>query len=224
MTLVLEANTEAIERAGEVIREGGLVAFPTETVYGLAADAFDQQAVDRVFEVKGRPANNPLPVQIASRSDLPKLVSVTPPIAERLMDRFWPGPLTLVFSACTEVSELVTAGTGKVGIRMPDHPVALALIEAGGTPIVAPSANVSGEPPPTTAQEVLEYLDGKIELILDAGPTRLKVSSTVVDLTESPPRILREGSISREALLSHIGCYLGKVGSLSGCCRLRRNT
>jgi L-threonylcarbamoyladenylate synthase len=200
MTLVLEANREAIERAGEVIREGGLVAFPTETVYGLAADVFNEQAVARVFEVKGRPANNPLPVQIASKDDLPRLVSEIPPIAERLMDKFWPGPLTLVFSVCTEVSELVTAGTGKVGIRMPDHPVALALIEAAGTPIVAPSANTSGQPPPTTAQEVLEYLDGKIELIVDAGPTRLKVSSTVVDVTESPPRILRLGSIGEEEL------------------------
>ena len=200
MTLLLEANTEAIERAGEIIRKGGLVAFPTETVYGLGADVFNEQAVMRVFEVKGRPANNPLPIQIASKDDLPRLVSGIPSVAERLMEEFWPGPLTLVFSACPGVPELVTAGTGKVGIRMPDHPVALALIKAGGTPIVAPSANVSGEPPPTTAQEVLEYLDGKIELILDAGPTRLKVSSTVVDVTETPPRILRIGSISEEEL------------------------
>ncbi|HET6454049.1 MAG TPA: L-threonylcarbamoyladenylate synthase [Armatimonadota bacterium] len=200
MTLVLEANAEAIERAGEIIRKGGLVAFPTETVYGLGADVFNEQAVARVFEVKDRPANNPLPVQIASKDDLPRLVSEVPLIAERLMEEFWPGPLTLVFSACPRVPELVAAGTGKIGIRMPDHPVALALIEAGGTPIVAPSANVSGEPPPTTAQEVLEYLDGKIELILDAGPTRLKVASTVVDVTETPPKILRIGSISEEEL------------------------
>ena len=200
MTLVLEANPEAIERAGEIIRAGGLVAFPTETVYGLAANVFNEQAVARVFEVKGRRANNPLPVQIASRSDLPKLVSGIPSVAERLMEEFWPGPLTLVFSACPGVPKLVTAGTGKVGIRMPDHPVALALIRAAGTPIVAPSANSSGQPSPTTAKEVLEYLDGKIELILDTGPTRLKVSSTVVDVTESPPRVLRLGSISEEEL------------------------
>ena len=200
MTLVLEANPESIERAGEIVRAGGLVAFPTETVYGLGADVFNEQAVMRVFEVKGRPANNPLPIQIASKDDLPRLVSGIPSVAERLMDQFWPGPLTLVFSACPEVPELVTAGTGKVGIRMPDHPVALALIRAAGIPIVAPSANSSGQPSPTTAKEVLEYLDGKIELILDAGPTRLKVSSTVVDVTESPPRVLRLGSISEEEL------------------------
>lgn len=200
MTQVLEANQEAIERAGEVIREGGLVAFPTETVYGLAADVFNEQAVARVFEVKGRPANNPLPVQIASRDDLPRLVSEVPGIAERLMDEFWPGPLTLVLRASHEVPEVVTAGTGKIGIRTPDHPVALALIRAAGTPVVAPSANTSGQPPPTTAEEVLKYLDGKVELILDAGPTRLKVASTVVDVTESPRRILRLGSISEEEL------------------------
>ena len=199
-TLVLKADPEAVERAGQVIRGGGLVAFPTETVYGLAADIFNEQAVARVFEVKGRPANNPLPVQIVSKDDLARLVSEIPPVAKSLMEKFWPGPLTMVLSASPQVPELVTAGTGKVGIRMPDHPVALALIKAAGTPIVAPSANISGEPPPTTAQEVLEYLDGKIELILDAGPTRLKVSSTVVDLTESPPRILREGGISEAEL------------------------
>lgn len=200
MTQVLEANQEAIERAGEVIRGGGLVAFPTETVYGLAADVFNEQAVARVFEVKGRPANNPLPVQIASKDDLPRLVLEVPGIAERLMEKFWPGPLTLVLRASPEVLELVTAGTGKIGIRMPDHPVALALIRAAGTPIVAPSANSSGQPPPTTAEEVLEYLNGKIELVLDAGPTMLKVASTVVDVTESPPRIFRLGSISEEEL------------------------
>ena len=199
-TLVSKVDCQTIERAGEIIREGGLVAFPTETVYGLAGDAFNQQAVARVFEVKGRPANNPLPVQIASKDDLPRLVSEIPPVAKSLMEKFWPGPLTLVLQASPEMPELVTAGTGKVGIRMPDHPVALALIRAAGTPIVAPSANISGEPPPTTAQEVLEYLDGKIELILDAGPTRLKVSSTVVDITQTPPRILREGSISEAEL------------------------
>ena len=116
------------------------------------------------------------------------------------MKEFWPGPLTLVLPASAEVPELVTAGAGKVGVRMPDHPVALALIQAAGTAIVAPSANASGQPPPTTAQEVLQYLDGKIDLILDGGPTRLKVASTVVDVTETPPRILREGSITRKTL------------------------
>jgi len=198
--VIVKADTDSIKRAGEIIRSGGLVAFPTETVYGLAADAFNEQAVARVFEAKGRPSNNPLPVQIASVDDLPRLVSDVPAVAERLMDRFWPGPLTIVMRASDEVPELVTAGTGRVVIRIPYQPVALALIRSAGTPIVAPSANTSGQSPPTAAQEVLEYLDGRIELILDAGPTTLRVSSTVIDVTETPPKILREGSIGREDL------------------------
>jgi L-threonylcarbamoyladenylate synthase len=204
-TIVLKVNPEqpapgVIESAAEAIRRGELVAFPTETVYGLAADAFNEKAVARVFEVKERPANNPLPVQIASLDGVPRLAAEIPDAALRLMDTYFPGPLTIVFRASGEVSELITAGTGKVGIRMPDHPVALALILAAGTPIVAPSANTSGEPPPTTADEVFAYLDGRIEMILDAGPTQLKIASTVVDVTESPPRILREGSITAETL------------------------
>lgn len=204
-TIILKVDpehpaTEVIERAAEAIRRGELVAFPTETVYGLAADAFNEKAVARVFEVKGRPANNPLPVQVASLEGVPRLAAEIPDIAARLMDTYFPGPLTIVFRASDEVSELITAGTGKVGVRMPDHPVALAFIRAAGTPIVAPSANTSGESPPTTAEEVLAYLDGRIEMILDAGLTQLKVASTVVDVTESPPRILREGSITAETL------------------------
>ena len=197
-TLVVRSDPKEIKRAGDMIHAGGLVAFPTETVYGLAADVFNEQAVARVFQVKGRPAHNPLPVQIALMDDLPRLVSEIPPIAERLMREFWPGPLTLVFPASPDVPKLVTAGTGKVGIRMPDHSVAWDLIRAAGTPIVAPSANASGQPPPTTAEEVLRYLQGKIELILDGGPTSLKVASTVVDVTQTPPKILRVGSITRE--------------------------
>jgi len=204
-TLVLKVDAgnpdpEVLKRAGDAIRRGGLVGFPTETVYGLAADAFNKDAVKRVFEVKGRPADNPLPVQVASQDEVIRLVAEIPEVAERLMKAFFPGPLTLVLKASGAVSEIVTAGTGKVGIRMPDHPVALGLIRSAGTPIVAPSANMSGEPPPTTSQEVLAYLDGKIEILLDAGPTKLRLASTVVDVTETPPRILREGSITREVL------------------------
>lgn len=192
--------TKVIETAADAIRRGELVAFPTETVYGLAADALNEKAVARVFEAKGRPANNPLPVQVASLDDIPRLAAEIPDVAVRMMERYFPGPLTIVFRASDEVCELITAGTGKVGIRMPDHPVALALIRASGTPIVAPSANTSGEPPPTTANEVLAYLDCRIEMILDAGPTQLKIASTVVDVTESPPRILREGAITADTL------------------------
>jgi L-threonylcarbamoyladenylate synthase len=189
-----------IERAGEIIRRGGLVGFPTETVYGLAADVLNEEAARRVFDVKGRPVSNPLPVQVACVEEVYKLASEVPEVAARLMERFFPGPLTLVLNAAPSVSEIITAGTGKIGIRMPDHPVALALIEAAGSPIVAPSANTSGDPSPTTADEVLAYFDGRIEMILDAGPSPIQVASTVVDVTQTPPRILRQGVITAKML------------------------
>lgn len=193
-------DTEVVRTAAEAIRRGELVAFPTETVYGLAADALNPKTVARVFEVKGRPANNPLPVQVASERDIPRVAADIPEVAAELIRRFMPGPLTIVLRASPDLSDLVTAGTGTVGIRIPDHPVALDLLRLAGTPIVAPSANPSGEPPPTSAEEVLAYLGGRIEYILDAGPSRLKVASTVVDLTSTPPRILRHGAISDEVL------------------------
>lgn len=193
-------DPEAIHTAAEAIRRGQLVAFPTETVYGLAADAFDADAVARVFEVKGRPAKNPLPVQVASEDDIPRVAVNVPQVARDLIRRFMPGPLTIVLRASPDLPEKVTAGMGTVGIRIPDHPVALQLLRACSAPIVAPSANPSGEPPPTSAEEVLAYLDGRIEYILDAGPTKLKIASTVVDMTCSTPRILRHGTISDEEL------------------------
>jgi len=195
---------EVMKRAGDAILRGELVAFPTETVYGLGADAFNEAAVAGVYEAKGRPTSSPLPVQVASKDDVYRLALEVPDVARRLMDEFFPGPLTLVLRASPDLPDGVTAGTGKVGIRMPDHLVALALIRAAGTPIVAPSANISGQPPPTTAGEVLAYLGGRIGLILDDGPTRLRVVSTVVDVTEAPPKILRRGSISEEELAPHL--------------------
>jgi len=208
-TLVLNVDPEnpdreVIRRAGEAIRQGALVAFPTETVYGLAADAFNLDAIGRVYEVKARPAKNPLPVQVASEDDIQKLAVDIPDAAFELIHRFLPGPLTIVLRASPGLPEPVTAGTGKVGIRIPDHKVALELIKAAGTPIVAPSANPSGQPAPTTAEGVLAYLDGRIEVVLDAGPTRLRIPSTVVDLTELPPKILRRGSIGDEALAPYL--------------------
>ncbi len=193
-------DPEVIQTAVEAIRRGELVSFPTETVYGLAADAFNDDAVARVYEVKGRPANNPLPVQVASADDIRQVAIDIPDVAWELIRRFMPGPLTIVLRASPGLPDMVTAGTGTVGVRIPDHPVALALIRAAGTAIVAPSANPSGEPPPPSAEEVLAYLDGRIEYILDAGPTLLKIASTVVDLTCTPPRILRHGAISEEDL------------------------
>lgn len=197
-------DPDAIARASEVIRAGGLVAFPTETVYGLAANALDEAAVLRVYEAKGRPAGKPLPVQVASIGDVTALASEIPEVARRLMDAFFPGPLTLVMRASERVPEIVTAGTATVGIRMPDHPVALALIRAAGTPIVAPSANLSDQPSPTDADQVRAYLDGKIEMILDAGPSELMVASTVLDVTVEPPRILRLAVLGEDVLRPYL--------------------
>ena len=199
-TTILRAGAEAIRTAAEAIRRGELVAFPTETVYGLAADALDRRAVARVFEVKGRPADNPLPVQVASERDIPRVAADVPEIAAEMIRRFMPGPLTIVLRARAEVPDLVTAGTGTVGIRIPDHPVALEFLRQVGTPVVAPSANPSGEPPPASADEVFACLGGRIEYILDAGPSRLRIASTVVDLTSMPPRILRHGAVPEEAI------------------------
>jgi L-threonylcarbamoyladenylate synthase len=202
------AEPNIMKKAGEIIRAGGLVGFPTETVYGLAADAFNVAAVERVYEVKGRPAGKPLPVQIASIPDAIRLTSDLSDSALRLMEAFFPGPLTVIVPASAEIPALVTAGTGKIGIRMPDHHVALALIREAGTPIVAPSANISDHPAPTTAQSVIEYFDGKIDMVLDAGPTLLRVASTVIDLTQSPARILRQGAITREMLSEYVSVRL----------------
>lgn len=195
---------ELIRAAGGIIMRGGLVGFPTETVYGLAADAFNEHAVRRIFEVKGRPINNPLPVQVFSAEQVSELTADIPVAAERLMARFFPGPLTIVFRASSAVSEIITAETGKVGIRMPDHAVTLAFLRACGTPIVAPSANPSGAPAPSSAEEVLSYFDGTIDAVLDAGPSLIKIASTVVDITESEVEILRQGAIPRELIMRAI--------------------
>lgn len=193
-----------IEKAAMIIRHGGLVGFPTETVYGLAADALDQNAVARVFDVKGRPPDKPLPVQIHDIFLLPMLTEEIPDSAYALIRRFLPGPLTIVLKASSSVSEMVTAGTGKVGIRMPDHPVAIEFLKTVGVPIVAPSANTSGFLPPLDAQMLMEDLGGRIECILDAGPSRLMIASTVVDVTGSNVRIIREGVISEEMIMDCI--------------------
>jgi L-threonylcarbamoyladenylate synthase len=204
-TVVLQVDAESpdmelIEEAGAAIRAGKLVAFPTETVYGLAADAFNLAAVERVYEVKGRPAGKPLPVQVATVDGVYRLAIEVSDVARMLIDAFFPGPLTIILRASPAVPERITAGTGKIGIRMPDHQVALALIRAAGTPIVATSANSSGNPSPNSAEEVLADLDDKIDLVLDAGVSRLKTASTVVDATGTPIKILRMGGVTREML------------------------
>ena len=196
---------EKISQAAEVIRSGGLVAFPTETVYGLGADALSTEAVRRIFEAKGRPLRDPIIVHISREEELELVAREVPLEAEGLIRRFWPGPLTLVLPKSERVPSLVTAGLPTVGVRMPVHRVARALIARAG-PIAAPSANLFGRPSPTRAEHVLQDLEGRIELLLDGGPTTVGVESTVLDLTSSgPPRILRPGGVSREALEEVLG-------------------
>lgn len=210
-------GAEAIAEAGLILRRGGLVAFPTETVYGLGADATNARAVAGIFEAKERPPDNPVIVHIASRSQLNGLVARIPPEAEKLMDVFWPGPLTIIMPAAQGVPGAVTAGLATVAVRMPDHPVALALIKAAAVPVAAPSANLSGKPSPTHAAHVLQDLDGRIDAVLDGGPAGVGVESTVLDLTDETPVILRPGGITREEL----GACLNKVnirgGAVTGC-------
>lgn len=194
-----------IAQAAAVIRAGGLVAFPTETVYGLGADGLNPTAVARIFAAKERPSTDPLILHIAEPETLLQLVREAPPVARELARRFWPGPLTLVLPKQPGVPDIVTAGLPTVAVRMPAHPVALALIRAARTPIAAPSANPFGRTSPTTARHVLDDLGGRIDLILDAGPTPIGVESTVLDLTRPVPTLLRPGGLPREALEALLG-------------------
>jgi L-threonylcarbamoyladenylate synthase len=198
-------DPEIIARAGEVILRGGLVAFPTETVYGLGADALNADAVARIFAAKGRPARNPIIVHVADSAGARAVVAEWPEEAERLARQFWPGPLTLVLPRRECVPDIVTAGGPTVAVRIPSHPVALAILRACGRPIAAPSANRSTQLSPTTAAHVARDLDGRIEMILDGGPTPGGLESTVLNLADRPPRLLRPGLISPEAIEAVIG-------------------
>lgn len=194
-------EAERIREAAALLRAGGLVAFPTETVYGLGANALDPQAVARIFAAKGRPAADPLIVHLASFEQIEAVVGrEIPPVAEELARRFWPGPLTLVIRKQPIIPDNVTAGQGTVAVRVPANPIALALIEEAGVPIAAPSANLFGRTSPTSARHVLDDLGGRIDLILDGGPTRIGLESTVLDITASPPRLLRPGGVPFERL------------------------
>ncbi|MDM5340812.1 L-threonylcarbamoyladenylate synthase [Fictibacillus enclensis] len=182
------------------IKNNEVIAFPTETVYGLGGNAESDEAIDKIFAAKGRPSDNPLIVHISSLDQLEGLVAEIPKRAQMLMEAFWPGPLTLVLPKGEKVARRVTAGLSTVGVRMPDHPVALELISESGLPLAAPSANISGRPSPTTAQHVYEDLKGRIAGILDGGPTGVGVESTVVDCTSEKLTILRPGGVTREQL------------------------
>ena len=184
-----------IQEAASLLRQGKLVGFPTETFYGLGANALDQEAVASVFRVKGRPESKPLLILVDSVRMAESLALEVTDVARKLMATYWPGPLTLVFRAGPELPASLGAGTGTVGMRMPGHPVALALVRTTGFPVTAPSANPSGAVPPTRAEEVKRFLDGKIELILDGGPTAGGRPSTVLDVSVSPPRLIRAGAV-----------------------------
>ncbi|HEV2472512.1 MAG TPA: L-threonylcarbamoyladenylate synthase [Chthonomonadales bacterium] len=207
-TLALSADSpddEVIARAAAVIRAGGLVAFPTETVYGLGANALDEAAVSRVFQAKGRPAGNPLIVHTADAASARCLTAGWPEKAQQLAEAFWPGPLTLVLPRSEIVPPIVTAGGPTVALRAPAHPVAVALIRAAGVPIAAPSANRSTAVSPTTGAHVLKGLCSRIDLVLDAGPTPGGIESTVLDLTEAPPVLLRPGAVTPSRIEQVIG-------------------
>jgi L-threonylcarbamoyladenylate synthase len=202
---LFQVSDQELSRAAELIRSGRLVAFPTETVYGLGANALDATAVARIFEAKGRPHTSPLIVHVSSIEMGRKLVAGWPDRAQNLAESFWPGPLTLVLPKLDTVPDLVTAGLSSVGIRMPAHPVALALIRKAGVPIAAPSANRFTQLSPTTAEHVREGLGELVDFILDGGPTSVGIESTVVSLAEDIPTLLRPGGISRMELERVIG-------------------
>ncbi len=203
-TQLLPANDTSLALAARLLAEGRLVAFPTETVYGLGANALDAQAVLGIFAAKERPADNPLIVHIHDRAQLADLCEVTP-LANRLMDAFWPGPLTIILPRKPAVPNAVTAGLDTVAVRMPAHPVALAMLQACGLPIAAPSANRSGKPSPTSAQHVLDDMAGRIPLILDGGASEVGLESTVISMAGKRPCILRPGGVTQAMLEAVIG-------------------
>ena len=209
-TLVLKVNPqkpemEKIRIAADFIKKGGLVAFPTETVYGLGADALNSKAIRALFEVKKRPFDNPPIVHVGGVKYVRRLVKEVPSKAERLMKMFWPGPLTLIFDRSEIVPDVTVCGLDTIAIRMPRHNVALALIRESDCSIAAPSANLAGKPSPTTAKHVLDDLNGRIDAVLDAGPTNIGVESTVLDMTVGPPQILRPGGTPYEVLKRTLG-------------------
>jgi len=196
---------EAVGRAAELLRSGQLVALPTETVYGLAANAWNADAVRRIYEVKERPPENPIIVHVAGMELARRCVSIWPPLADKMAAAFWPGPLTLVLPRSEEIPPIVTAGGATVGVRWPSHPFIQAVIGACGFPLAAPSANRAGQLSPTNAQHVWKSLGAKVPLIIDGGQSQVGIESTVLDLLSSPPRLLRPGMIHVESLLAVSG-------------------
>ncbi len=200
-----EENLVHIKEAALWIKKGDVIAFPTETVYGLGANALNEEAVKKIFMAKGRPSDNPLIVHIAEEAQLDALVSLVPTKAQRLIDAFWPGPLTLIFKKKAAVAPIVTANLETVAVRMPVHPVARRLLKETALPVAAPSANLSGKPSPTQASHVLHDLDGRIAGILDGGATGVGLESTVIDCTKEPPVLYRPGGVTKEEIEAIIG-------------------
>ncbi len=194
-----------IDEAAAILRRGGLVGIPTETVYGLGANGLDPEAVGRIFAAKGRPQDNPLILHVPSADWLSRWCVDVPETAYVLAERFWPGPLTMILKRGPQVPDVVTAGLDTVGMRCPDHPVTRAILSAAGVPVAAPSGNTSGRPSPTTAAHMLEDMDGKIDAIVDGGPCAVGVESAIIDLTVTPPRLLRPGGVTLEQLREVLG-------------------
>lgn len=200
-----EEDKKKIEAAGDILKQGGLVAFPTETVYGLGADALNPEASKKIYAAKGRPSDNPLIVHISNMKALEKITSEIPEKAKKMAKEFWPGPLTMIFPKSEQVPLETTGGLETVAVRMPNHPIALAVIDAGGGYIAAPSANTSGKPSPTKAEHVALDMDGKIPMILDGGAVGIGIESTIVDFSTEIPMILRPGYITPEMIQKVIG-------------------
>lgn len=200
-----QLNSEIIEQAGRILRNGGLVAFPTETVYGLGADALNEEAAQKIYAAKGRPSDNPLIVHITNMDALKLIVSDVPKAACIVAGKYWPGPLTMIFNKSSIVPYGTTGGLDTVAVRMPSHETACAVIDAGGGYIAAPSANTSGRPSPTRAEHVEEDLKGRIDMIVDGGPVEIGVESTILDVSVTPPMILRPGAVTKEMLEELLG-------------------
>lgn len=200
-----QLDMHALEKAGRILRQGGLVAFPTETVYGLGGNALDSAAAEKIYAAKGRPSDNPLIIHIADMEDLRKIVLRVPPKAEKLAGRYWPGPLTMIFDKAACVPYETTGGLDSVAVRMPSNRIALELIRQAGGYVAAPSANTSGRPSPTLAFHVAEDLSERIDMIIDGGMTDIGLESTIVDFTEDPPVILRPGYLNRQMVEKVIG-------------------
>lgn len=200
-----QIKDEELAEAAQILRDGGLVAFPTETVYGLGANALDETAAKKIYAAKGRPSDNPLIAHISCLEELEPLVAYIPEAGRKLAEAFWPGPLTMVFPKSDIVPYGTTGGLDTVAVRMPSDPVANRLIKLAGVPVAAPSANTSGRPSPTTAQHVWQDMEGKIEMILDGGPVGIGVESTIVDVSGDVPTLLRPGAITMEMLRETVG-------------------